>query len=292
MIIIKKHLSLIVIIVIIIVYQLSYSSGYSSSNEEELDEASNCYDYKRKPIRCSPDFINAAYNRTIISTNTCGSVPSEYCVQSNLPTNDFNEATPYNERCHTCDMKTKAHPADYMIDHQKDSGLTWWQSDTIEYDIQYPNSVNITIHLGKTFDITYVQIKFYSSRPESFAIYKRTNETTDWIPYQYYSASCEETYGKSPLALISRGNEAVALCSDEFSDITPLSGASIAFSTLEGRPSAFNFESSDELKEWVTASDIKITLNRLNTFGDEVFGDQKVLRSYFYAISDISIGGR
>jgi hypothetical protein len=91
---------------------------------------------------------------------------------------------------------------------------------------------------------------------------------------------------------IPKGNEAIALCSDEFSDIAPLSGASVAFSTLEGRPSAYDFEGSEELKDWVTATDIRLTLNRLNTFGDDIFGDPKVLRSYFYAISDISIGGR
>ena len=45
-------------------------------------------------------------------------------------------------------MKNKPHPADHMIDYKNEAGLTWWQSDTIEYDIQYPNSVNITIHLG------------------------------------------------------------------------------------------------------------------------------------------------
>lgn len=33
-------------------------------------------------------------------------------------------------------------------------------------------------------------------------------------------------------------------------------------------------------------------LDRLNTFGDEVFGDPQVLRSYFYAISDIAVGAR
>ena len=137
-----------------------------------------------------------------------------------------------------------------------------------------------------------MQVKFYSSRPESFAIYKRTSETSDWVPYQYYSASCEQTYNKSPSEIVSRSNEATALCSDEFSDIAPLSGASVAFSTLEGRPSAYDFESSDELKEWVTATDIRLSLNRLNTFGDDIFGDPKVLKSYFYAISDISIGGR
>ena len=42
----------------------------------------------------------------------------------------------------------------------------------------------------------------------------------------------------------------------------------------------------------MTATDIKITLNRINTYGDEVFGNSKVLQSYFYAISDLSVGGR
>ena len=135
-------------------------------------------------------------------------------------------------------------------------------------------------------------MKFFTSRPESFAIYKRTNETSDWEPYQYYSSSCQTTYNKEPNELVEKGDEVKALCSDEFSDIAPLSGGSVAFSTLEHRPSAYSFEASTELKTWVTATDIRLTLNRLNTFGDDIFGDPKVLRSYFYAISDISIGGR
>lgn len=77
-------------------------------------------------------------------------------------------------------------------------------------------------------------------------------------------------YNTPNRGIITRDNETVALCTDEFSDIAPLSGGSVAFSTLEGRPSAYNFESSSQLKEWVTATDIRITLNRLNTFGDEV----------------------
>lgn len=30
----------------------------------------------------------------------------------------------------------------------------------------------------------------------------------------------------------------------------------------------------------------------MNTFGDEIFGDTQVLRSYFYAIADIAVGAR
>ena len=29
----------------------------------------------------------------------------------------------------------------------------------------------------------------------------------------------------------------------------------------------------------------------MNTFGDEIFGDPQVLKSYYYAISDFSVGG-
>ena len=48
--------------------------------------------------------------------------------------------------------------------------------------------------------------------------------------------------------IITRENEAKALCTDEFSDISPLTGGSVAFSTLEGRPSAFEFEESAVLQ--------------------------------------------
>ena len=45
-------------------------------------------------------------------------------------------------------------------------------------------------------------------------------------------------------------------------------------------------------KDWVTAEEIRISLVRMNTFGDEIFGDNRVLRSYYYGISDFAVGGR
>jgi len=89
-----------------------------------------------------------------------------------------------------------------------------------------------------------VRLKFHSSRPESFAIYKRTTERAPWAPWQFYSSSCQETYSLPVRPLIRRDNEAQAICRDDFSDISPLTGASVAFSTLEGRPSAYDFENS------------------------------------------------
>lgn len=71
-----------------------------------------------------------------------GVTESEYCLQ----TNRYGEY----KKCDVCDMRRsdKSHPAEYLNDHKKNSELTWWQSDTMEYDIQYPNHVNLVIHLG------------------------------------------------------------------------------------------------------------------------------------------------
>lgn len=69
------------------------------------------------------------------------------------------------------------------------------------------------------------------------------------MPYQYYSASCSKTYGKNAKGYIRPGDdERMALCTDEFSDISPLTGGNVAFSTLEGRPSAYNFDQSAVLQ--------------------------------------------
>ena len=69
-----------------------------------------------------------------------------------------------------------------------------------------------------------------------------------WIPYQYYSGSCQQTY-KVPVSTFAPVSEETrALCSDDFSDISPLTGGNIAFGTLEGRPSAYSFDDSEVLQ--------------------------------------------
>lgn len=145
--------------------------------------------------------------------------------------------------------------------------------------------------------MNYIRLKFYSPRPESFAIYKKDRDDAEWKPFQYYSghnsglSGCLTMYGVKDRDFVTRDNETKALCTSEYSDISPLTGGNVVFTTSAGRASANDFENSPQLQEFVTASAIRVTLDKMNTFGDEIFADENVLRSYFYGIYDFSVGG-
>lgn len=245
-----------------------------------------CTDDFKRPQRCMPAFGNAAFGKAVNSTNTCGIPPSEFCVQTGV--------TSPTKECEICDASIQAfaHPALYITDIKDDTNRTWWQSETL---LDNPKQrVTLTLDLGKTFDVSYIRIRFRSPRPQSMALYKRitSDPSSPWEPYQYFSASCLNTYRVDPNTIIPFDDQRLAMCAGYFSSISPLTGGNVAFSTLQGRPSAYDFDNRWDLQEWVTASAIRIDLDRMNTFGDEVFGDPNVLRSYYFAIIDLAVGGR
>lgn len=173
--------------------------------------------------------------------------------------------------------------------------MTCWRSETLHHS---PQNVTLTLSLGKKFEVVYVSLQFCSPRPESTAILKSMDYGKTWVPYQYYSSQCRKIYGKPSKATVTKQNEQEALCTDGLTDLYPLTGGLIAFSTLDGRPSAQDFDSSPVLQDWVTATDIRVVFSRPHLFrdlggrdaGDEEGGTGS--SPYYYAVGELQVGGR
>ncbi|CAL8302627.1 unnamed protein product [Merluccius merluccius] len=271
-----------------------------------------CYDENGNPRRCIPDFVNSAFGKDVRVSSTCGTPAARYCVvvedqedgedgdgeeedgedRGEVDGEDGREVERRTRDCRTCDAEDpkRAHPPAYLTDLNNPHNLTCWRS---ENHVQHPQNVTLTLSLGKKFEVTYVSLQFCSPRPESMAIFKSMDYGRTWAPFQYYSTQCKRMFGRPSRAAITKQNEQEAVCTDSHTDMRPLAGGLIAFSTLDGRPSAHDFDNSPVLQDWVTATDVRVTFSRLHTLGDENEDDSELARdSYFYAVSDLQVGGR
>ena len=147
-------------------------------------------------------------------------------------------------------------------------------------------------------------------KPDSLSIMKSVDYGKTWQPLQYYSSECEKVYNRPVGAKLTRENEQEALCSDRHLQSSPLSSNRIGFGTLEGRPSIDEFDSSDVLNDWVTATDIRVVFTRLlspvilrssgvvekheerRSMSQKHVQQIRSLGYYYAAVSEISVGGR
>lgn len=228
-----------------------------------------CLDEAGRGRRCVPDFVNVAFGRPVEASSTCGATPDRIC----RPSTD-REGRP-SRSCFMCDSThpKRQHPASFLTDLNNPNNLTCWYSEpfhtasssaspassaaaasaaasSLLQQVIKPSSSNVTLKIsfGKKFELTYISMQFCSPRPDSLAIFKSVDYGRSWLPFQFYSSQCRKVYGRSPRAAITKANEQEALCSDVYASVDPLSGTRVAFSTLEGRPSASDFDNSPVLQ--------------------------------------------
>ncbi|KAF6203307.1 hypothetical protein GE061_003725 [Apolygus lucorum] len=247
------------------------------------EQADPCYENGR-PRRCVPEFVNAAFGASV-------------------------EARP------------SAADASLVTDLNNGQNITCWRSGPLSPMANQPDNVTLKLPLGKKYELTYVSLQFcpHSFKADSLAVYKSMDYGKTWQPFQFYSSQCRKLYGRPNRAVITKANEQEALCSDSTSRLSADApyGSRIAFSTLEGRPSAAEFDNSPVLQDWVTATDIKIVFNRLHFGGGAAAPEKDLPQSdeddaaktslvpeqdlsvtapssppYEYAVSDLSVGGR
>ncbi|XP_063867846.1 netrin-1-like [Scylla paramamosain] len=272
--------------------EIHASGGYLKMFEAQYNPPDPCYDETGSlPKKCVPDFINAAFGRPMESSSTCGTPPSRYCITT-------QEKGEVKRKCEVCDASDPAtsHPPHYLTDLNNPNNLTCWHSAPI--DPLNPNNVTLTLSLGKKYELTYVSLQFCGQKPDSLAIYKSMDYGHSWIPFQFFSSQCRKVYRRRSRMVIGKANEQEALCTDahlSLNDPVTIPGSPrIAFSTLEGRPSAGDFDSSPVLQDWVTATDIMVVLDRLHPELDESTADNESVaqESFTYAVADLAVGGR
>lgn len=277
----------------------NFAEDYSKkSNFVQSIPADPCY-VEDRARRCIPDFVNAAYGSKVMVSSVCGqNGPSRYCEPIDIQ-------KPYETMCHVCDRtdSTKSFSSVALTDLNNPNNVTCWRSDPIPAPIGTnapPDNVTLTLNLGKKFELTYVSLQFCpkSIKPDSIAIYKSVDYGSTWQPFQFYSSQCRRVYGRPNRATITKANEQEARCSDSHRHSSDLSaimyGGRIAFSTLEGRPSATNFDLSPVLQDWVTATDIRVIFHRLQMPQDlldeeEMLEQSKVQSNKLYGFDTIGL---
>ncbi|KAF8355307.1 unc-6, partial [Pristionchus pacificus] len=295
-----KFRMLLLLMAIAVAAQPVASAYYFSQFSMRQPDHDPCHDNSGRPVRCVPEFINAAFGKPVVASDTCGMKgATKFCS-----TKEGADGV-IREECSTCDATRPhlSHPASYLTDLNNPQNMTCWVS---EPSMSYPRNVSLTLSLGKKFELTYVSMQFCNRLPDSMALYKSADHGRTWSPFQFYSTQCEQMYGRRPDVKIEKHNEQEARCTS--SHTLGLAGNRVAFPFLEDRPSAIHFEQSPVLQDWVTATDIRVVFSRLSPDQAELYGltndvgdalaaanmtdESDGKERYFYSMGELAVGGR
>ena len=221
-----------------------------------------CYGENRAYL-CTPPFTNIAEGIPVIATSTCGQNgrPEKICRSWVSPSSQQKQTA-----CEICDARKAAtsRGPERLTDRHISSNQTCWVSGRVPPG----GSVNLTLSLGKRFEIFYISIQPCGPLPDSIALYKSSDFGRTWKPWQYFSTDCYRAFGlptsSEHSAQISSANIQEVLCVAMKAPTKHNSQGQvpnvIAFSTTIGRSTLQSW--SPALIDWMTMTDLQISLTR------------------------------
>jgi netrin 1 len=297
-----------------------------NGQQQQLNDPDPCYDRQTGIAqRCIPQFENVAYNKPVWSSSQCGigSNAMTYCIDDQLASSSssINKQTrsssnlfQYQQKhCDRCDS-TNMRDTRYLTDLEE-ANSTCWVSAPV-YEPTQATNLTLQISFGKKYELTYISLQFCTAiKPDSLTVLKSMDYGKSWVPFQYYSSDCKKIFNRQLKVKITQANEQEAVCTDQHLQSSPFSTNRIGFSTLEGRPSFHEFDTSPVLQDWVTATDIRVVFNRLlspsifsrnlthrsssqyqqhsrQSRSQQIQMQMQTMGYYYAAVSEIAIGGR
>ena len=264
-----KHLLILILIIKIIssdeIDSAETSSETIQNSYAKPDQSDPCYDrLTGRAQRCIPNFENIAFGKRVVASSTCGSPPINYCVQSAAMNKPLSYSSSASKNCDKCDSSSESSIRDTrFLTDLEETNTTCWVSGPI-YDPTETANLTLQISFNKKYELTYISLQFCTQlKPDSLSIMKSMDYGKTWIPFQFYSSECKKVFNRPLRAKITQANEQEAICTDQHLQSSPFNTNRIGFSTLEGRPSFHEFDTSPVLQDWVTATDIKLVFNRL-----------------------------
>ena len=248
--------------------------------------------------RCDPPLINLAEGRDFRASESCsdGQRYKEITYVQDPVTSEF--ATELR-RCKGKD----AHPVSHLTD-PSGPNVTYWQSNSMSSLDE--REVTLTLSFRKSYEISYVFLKFWSIRPRAMAIYKSMNHGKSWTAFQYFAIDCEHYFDQKASEVRKSPQE--VLCTQKYSEPLPFRYGEVVFNPVpNGSPD--DLDNKFYLQEWVTATDIKLKFISLNNpllrreplrpVNGEISAQDPPTTPlnpdpspFFYAVSDIHIGAR
>uniref|UniRef100_T1KI06 Laminin subunit beta-1 n=1 Tax=Tetranychus urticae TaxID=32264 RepID=T1KI06_TETUR len=221
----------------------------------------------------------------LTASSTCGLVfPEKYCILGD---------TLKRKKCHTCDSResarTRKSPLKYhrieniITKVDEDYRRFWWQAENgVE-------NVTIQLDLGVEFHLTHIIMIFQTFRPAAMVIERSSDYGKTWKPYQYFSADCGRDY---PFVRQSqRQNLQEVVCESQYSAVTPSYHGEVIFKVLPPNIPILD-PYSDEIKELLKVTNLRIIFNKLHTFGDDILDPRPEIRQkYYYALMKMKVRG-